>query len=418
MQQRLIYFVCLLSFLFPLSMPAQGLPEQFVRNNIKQIQSIDPSASDSADMVLLAHAIGNARVVMLGEQDHGDANTFLAKRRIIQYLHEKMGFTVLAFESDYFSLTTGWDRQPKDSAKLVSYLRYNIFALWPYCAAAAPLFNIYIPQSQRTATPLQITGFDNQMVLGFTSSNMKRILDSVFRKLDLPVTRELDYATYLAAIDSLRFSYGNLKIPSSHYERWEQKFQRLHSEMITILPSENYWVTIIDNLLSEINSFQLDEDSRFAKSTRDRQMAANLLWLTKYRYPTEKIIVWAANYHVARYSDSISPKRKLSTMGHYFSNYPEAPETYILGFDSYSGMAGRLGGKPYSITPPRKNGMENWVPADWAYAFVDFSSFPNRHNANGPKFFMKGLGHMSFETNWQHYYDGVFFIREMTSCVK
>lgn len=396
----------------------QQVPEQYVKSNIKQISSIDPNASETQEFQLLEKAIGNARVVMLGEQDHGDANTFLAKRRIIQYLHEKMGFNVLAFESDYFSLNQGWDRQPRDSAKIVSFLRGNIFALWPYCVAAAPLFNTYIPQSQRSARPLEITGFDNQMVLAFSAASMKRLLDSVFKKWELPVTKEANYSQYLASLDSLRLSYGNLKVPASNYKRWQERFQRMRDELGKVLPAQDYWVTVLDNLLSEIVSFQLDENSQLAKRSRDHQMAANLLWLTQHKYANEKIIVWAANYHVARYSDSISPKRHLYTMGHVFSQFADAPKAYILGFNSYSGRAGRLGGKSYNIPAPRKNSFENWIPADWAFAFIDFSSFPDRHNEKGVKFFMKGLGHMSFETNWQHYYDGVFFIREMTSCLQ
>lgn len=405
-------------FLIPGFLSAQNTAEQFVKTHITQIPTIDPNVSEREELQLLEKAIGNARVVMLGEQDHGDANTFLAKRRIIQYLHEKMGFNVLAFESDYFSLNQGWDRQPKDSAKIVSFLRTNIFALWPYCEAAAPLFNTYIPQSLRSAHPLEITGFDNQMVLGFSAINIKRLLDSVFKKWDLPVTKETNYTEYLTTLDSLRFSYGNRKVPASDYDRWQGRFQRLRDELGKVLAADDYWITVLDNLLSEIVSFQLDENSQLAKRSRDHQMAANLLWLTQHKYANEKIIVWAANYHVARYSDSISPKRHLYTMGHVFSQFADAPKAYILGFNSYSGRAGRLGGKSYNIPAPRKNSFENWIPADWAFAFIDFSSFPDRHNEKGVKFFMKGLGHMSFETNWQHYYDGVFFIREMTSCLQ
>lgn len=413
------WFFLLMVILITSSVKAQEDPEQYIRREVKQIVSIDPASTDTIDMQLLRTAIDDARIVMLGEQDHGDANTFLAKLRIIKYLHEKMGFNVIAFESDFFALNEGWAGLNKDSTSMVSFLNGNIFPIWTYCPAAAPLFRTYIPQSFSTINPLQVTGFDDQMILSYSGKYLKGKLDSVFRSLELPLTKDPGYADLFATIDSLRSSYGVQKSLSASYARWESKIAQIRYEIGKLLPPDDFWVRVIDNLISETNAFQVfDRNHQDALRTRDYQMAENLLWLANKKYPNEKIIVWAANYHIARYADSASIKKNLATMGHYFSKMSTAPKTYILGFDSYQGTAGRLGYKPYSISKPRKKSFENWIPSNWAYAFVDFKNWQERHSPNATKFFMKGLGHMSFETNWQHYYDGVFFIREMTTCTQ
>src|SRR4051812_15253729 len=70
----------------------------WLQANSAPLRSIDPADTDFADLEPLARAIGDARIVMLGEQTHGDGATFLAKCRLVHFLHERLGFDVLSFE--------------------------------------------------------------------------------------------------------------------------------------------------------------------------------------------------------------------------------------------------------------------------------------------------------------------------------
>lgn len=65
---------------------------QWLQQHAAPIRSTDPADEDFADLAPLRAAIGKSRIVMLGEQSHGDGTTFLAKTRMIKYLHEKLGF--------------------------------------------------------------------------------------------------------------------------------------------------------------------------------------------------------------------------------------------------------------------------------------------------------------------------------------
>ena len=71
----------------------------WLSRNAIQINSIDPTIAndDFADLKPLKAAIGNSRIVVLGEQSHGDGATFLAKCRLVKFLHQRMGFDVLAW---------------------------------------------------------------------------------------------------------------------------------------------------------------------------------------------------------------------------------------------------------------------------------------------------------------------------------
>lgn len=89
---------------------SQNNIEQYVHEHAFPIASINHDSTNYADLEVIGRAIGNARVVMLGEQDHGNAATFQAKTRIIKYLHEQKGFDVLAFEGDFFGMNYGWEQ--------------------------------------------------------------------------------------------------------------------------------------------------------------------------------------------------------------------------------------------------------------------------------------------------------------------
>ena len=50
---------------------AQQNIKDFTLQHIHTVQTIDPSANSDTDLADIGKAIGNARIVMLGEQDHG-----------------------------------------------------------------------------------------------------------------------------------------------------------------------------------------------------------------------------------------------------------------------------------------------------------------------------------------------------------
>jgi len=150
---------------------------------------------------------------------------------------------------------------------------------------------------------------------------------------------------------------------------------------------------------------------------RDRQMAENLKWLVQKKYPNEKIIVWAHNLHILKNPELIKGLQGISkTMGEAFTEDKSLEKsTYILGFASKQGTAGRLSTtqKHYTVDRPNRNGFETWMPENANFAFVDFKKY-KLENSNPKEYFeMKGKSHQSSSAIWTDVFDGVFYIRDM-----
>ena len=400
---------------------AQRSIKEYVQQTAVPISSIDPDSTTYTDLEVIGKAIGDATIVMLGEQDHGDAPTFLAKTRLIKYLHEKKGFNVLAFESDFVALNEGWDRLPKkDKKSLDSFAMQNIFPIWTYCDACAELLYNYIPATHAANNPLILSGFDNQVTLTWSYYNLVAKLDSVLRQLDLPVTKQPAYSNeIIPSLHQLVQGFYKQQKEIAAFVKRAPYLVEIKNQAAQKLNTTDFWLMVIDNLIALNAQLQFKSDFRKSGIIRDEQMALNLKWLKENKYAGQKIIVWAANYHIARYADSLknNPEKKLASMGYFFTKDSSLnKEIYILGFGSYSGTAGRVTFKQFTPDKPKSNSFEKWMGETNKYSFVDFKHFNQQTPAGCDPFYLKGLGHHNLKQQWNKVFDGLFFIRDMYPC--
>lgn len=115
------------------------------------------------DLEPLKGVIGNARIVGLGEPTHGTREAFQFKHRLLEFLVEKMGFTIFAIEANMpesYALTRyiqGGDGDPRKLIDGMYFWTWNteeVFQMVEWMRA----WNAAHPGR----TPLQFTGFDMQ----------------------------------------------------------------------------------------------------------------------------------------------------------------------------------------------------------------------------------------------------------------
>jgi erythromycin esterase len=420
------FFTLIIPFLYflPEAESQVGIKE-YVINNTSQVLTVVPDSTNFNDLEAIGNAIGDKRFVLLGEQSHGDAATFLAKSRLIKYLHEKKGFNVLAFESDFVSITGGWDKLEKNKQEIDSFIKGNIFSIWTRCNTCDNLFYNYVLQTHKTASPLQIAGIDCQLHGSYASINLKKELETMLLAAKYASKISNETATILAYTDSLFLN---------HIMKDKKQYEPVIAALESVLAKEkatpqlsNWDTQVLTNMLYQANFLKVYNATKITDHYyRDKQMANNIEWLALQKYPNEKIIIWAHNGHIAKnFANNYEKANERNfMMGDFLYNKSSiAKEMYVLGFTSFTGYTQWANVKSikFDLAKPQKNSFERWINKSYDYAFTDFTKY-NELNITAEAFSMKGstVGlvrhHDNFITFWTKMFDGIFFIRDMYGC--
>lgn len=421
--RTLLSLFAAVALLLPRHCPAQTNVSHFVRENAQAVRSLDFD-EPFADLECIGEAMGDAGIVMLGEQSHGDGSTFLAKSRLIKYLHEVKGFEILAFESDFYALTSGWSVVPKDSVSIRRFLQYNLYPIWSFSDECEELFYNYIPKTQRTDNGIQVAGIDPQLHGKFTNENLTKRLQAYFDKYQsslAPFRAQQSTCQNLADTVMLLNGKPRTYLDSllktnfrSRLGQFQIAVQTLNGQVPQSAHSEEAYQAMknLDAFVSEL----LEKDTEKSTIARDAMMSQNLKWLVTHKYPGKKVIVWAANRHIMKNAPTAFRKRGLNThsFGSYFTNDPGLEEqVYVLGFTSLTGSSQTIYQKtPFAIPMP-KDGFESWFDPGMKYGFLNLKA-ESKDSVKDTFFDMKARGHAAVAAQWFNVFDGIFYIRDMT----
>lgn len=415
-----------LSLLFlsgSLSLCSQIPLRAYVKQNMVGVQHLNIHDTGLADLESFGAAIGDARIVALGEQMHGDGTTFEAKGRLVKYLHEKKGFNVLVFESDFYGLTYGFSTAPKDKMNLNKFIYDNVIGIWSWCNFAQPLLFEYLHSTQQSATPLVLAGMDCQLQTPYSFLHLQGHLQTILGKMARTVADSVNAAIVTRNLPSIYFN-GQQADPVSCRTGLTALRQLTDSNKLALLTDdERIVVESTRSAFESILPFLEKDVYRTSHRVRDVQMFNNLMWLAKHRFPKEKFIVWAHNAHIAtNISRKAKPDADEVMMGHLLGDSTLNPfGYYALGFTS-SNAASHWTTNVTHVTaekPPR-NSFENWIDKKYDFAFVDWKKW-NELNNQQPPFSMKGSiipaqQHRNFIFQWNRVFDGIFYIRNIEGC--
>jgi len=414
--------------------PTEDALQDWIAKSSVKIRSINATDEDFSDLEPLRKAIGSSRVVALGEPSHGAGTGFEAKARLVEYLHARLGFDVLVWESGLYDvrLTAASLRAGQDPQKAA---QRGIFSIWSASAEVKPLLD-YVKASQATTRPIEMAGFDLQFTSDECVQHFADDLRSFVQALPEAglrdqASRSADRAIAAyeairgrietrrrknAEADTIKLSEQARATMMSEWEKqdaadFRQDRQRLleNADRTLAILQENRaqflqvhsvrQVEFMEHVIANMRTEGLDlydvmgpdrpaGTPAFAprlevENRRDAWNANNLRWLIQDVYAGRKVIVWAHNAHVmnAYYGSDwrtvygAPHPDAMKPLGVYMKEWLQ-DRLYTVITTTYEGQDGWVGVPAPTIVPPAAAGSieARMHKMGDKYAFIDLRS--------------------------------------------
>lgn len=335
------------------------------------LKNSDFETANFENLSFLRDELSDVKLLALGESSHYMGGTYTAKIKMVKYLHEHCNFDVIAFEMPMYNLNnlnTSLEKgqlTPEDLFK-------NVSGVWG-TLEMMELYN-YIIETQESARPLKIAGFDDNFFGKSKLDNLPRDYALFLESLRTKSGREIKTDTlFFNALDRVvEKSYSFKKANPSDTLELNQKFKEITDALKSVDYSSDkyffYWKRLTDNLQSVYRK-------NYRLSNRDKQMYHNVKFLSDICFKDDKIILWGATVHLMYNFQSIDDKYykdKNDFMGCYLkADYKQ--NYYCMAFTALKGkigFRGYLGLGKFKIKT-RKGSVEYFIDndtgADFAY---------------------------------------------------
>ncbi len=397
------------------------------------LRTIEPSAfaeGDAAtdrdrfaDLRPLAQVIGDSRVVILGEQAHAEGLTFLAKSRIVEFLHIELGFDVLCFESGVYDCDRAW-RAIRSGTHAIAAMRDAVFPIWTHAAEVVPLME-FVEARARSERPLELCGYDCQLSGRFSAETLAADLAALDARATPPALDADAHERIAFAITRLTTD-GAIDADAASAARDAIARQLAALDLPAYAPiaesERSFWRRVLRSLDAQI-AFVLagsDPDRPLAERFNPRDICGGetLVWLANERFRGRKIIVWAASMHAVRRAEGIvrvngeEPYLGVRTAGCVASE-TLGEALFVLSPIAGAGVAGNAFGRTWTVPQPPEDSIEARLRTILTGpTVVPLRSAP----ADAPgsdRFVARPLGNAPMLARWRDHVDAFLWIPTM-----
>ncbi|MCW3106535.1 MAG: protein-L-isoaspartate O-methyltransferase [Segetibacter sp.] len=354
--------------------PTAALPASAAVAKTKPAQITHHILATDKDLDVLLAEIGNARVVLLGEDSHGTSEYYTWRAAITKRLVQEKGFGIVALEADWtdtYRLNNLLTGIRKDSGDVASFLKQ--YDRWPQWLWA----NEEFVQLMQWMNAFNTTANNKISIYGLDVYSFEEALDTLIASLHdkpiLPIAQNVkqclqpyynDAMAYQRAVQNgaancgdavnrLWLSVNNLTGANKTNNKADFVLQQ---NARVLFNGERYFRGTVQNRMGAWN-------------IRDRHMAETIKGLLDHYGSQSKIIVWAHNTHIgdARFTDM--PGRGRSNISEMLRKEYGNENVSIVGFGSYKGsvIAAQKWDTSYQtmeVAPARTGSIEQLLHAD------------------------------------------------------
>lgn len=401
--------------------------------SVREIESIDPFLNFDSDLSFLDSLLEGKRIVLLGEETHFDGSSLLARQRLINYLHTKLGYNTLCLELNFYEV----DKAFQD----ILLKRDSVIGVMAYLTEGFP----DIITSDNEALSKTIEGSKGDLKLfGLDIIPGSIYYNSFYSEFKEFVNAFTDYETSILkkcfeafGLKGYRSSGRISKVlnDSKKIGIAISNGEKLISELENFSPLINknnlkercsffvqvikcnimYYKYLIASKKSEANG---NKPYNIYKPNviRDRQMAENFFWILSKLDSSSKLIVALSSFHIGRNFNKLNPTPlEIDSTYRTFGDilYERFPDLcYSVAFVAFQGYRGHpLSDKQKEWFKKDTGSVEQILYGyDLPYLFMDNTSFDNKQAWSKGPLFMQPTFEQPYKNYWNYNYDSFLFI--------
>ena len=322
-----------------------------------------------ADLSVIIDAVGEAKIVLLGEASHGTSEFYTTRAEISKRLIEEKGFSMIAVEGDW-PAARHVNRFIKgyDDEKFKAEDSLDAFNRWPTW-----MWNN--EEIKDLVNWLKMHNDQAQSKVGFYGIDLYSLWDSMDEVLHYlseadPTGIDLKHAQrVVSCFEPFNRLTEHYAISTAHFSK--ECSTEAEELFLSIQKNEQLYPTEYEQRLNlKMNALVTRNAEKYYRTSikdderswniRDEHMVEAIHELQKSRKDDVKIIVWEHNTHIGDARATTMQDDGMVNVGQLLREQHKKEDIFAIGFGSYQGtvIAANQWGSPHEVmtVPPAKEG--------------------------------------------------------------